>query len=94
MLARTKPKELPSGKLKYSPMEQQLYNQLRRGKRITSTVLMERLYKDNLEQHFYARETVNAALSSLRRKLDFNKAPIRLQRSRLSGPHPIEWWLE
>ncbi len=86
-------KELPSGRISYSPMERKLFTYLSRG-RSTSTVLMERFYKDTLDQHFHARETVNAALTSLRRKLAFNRAPYVLNNSEMAGPRPKEWWLE
>jgi hypothetical protein len=87
-------KELPPGKISYSPMERKLFQYLVRNKRLTSTALLERFYKDTIDQHFHARETVNAALSSLKRKLDFNKAPFALNNSPLAGPRPKEWWLE
>ncbi len=86
-------KELPSGRISYSPMERKLFTYLSRG-RSTSTVLMERFYKETLDQHFHARETVNAALTSLKRKLAFNKAPFALHNSQMSGPRPKVWWLE
>ena len=91
---KTKFEDLPPGQVSYSPMERQLFKYLRGGKRLTSTALIVRFYRDKLNQNFHARETVNAALSSLKRKLEFNKAPFRLQNSALSGPHPKEWWLE
>jgi two-component SAPR family response regulator len=86
--------QLKPGRVSYSPMEQKLFRHLAHGKPITSTVLMERLYKESLSQHFYARETLNSALASLRKKLDFNRAPVKLHNSQLSGPKPKKWWLE
>jgi hypothetical protein len=95
MITKTRPfKELPRGKVSYSPMERQLFDYLSRGKRMSSTMLIERFYKDNAGDYFYARPTINSALSSLKDKLKFNKAPIKLQSSALSGPHPKIWWLE
>ena len=86
---------LPTGKISYSPMERKLFAQLVHNKRpLTSTVLMERYYQDEAPEHFHARETINSALTSLRKKLDFNKAPIKLRNSELSGPKPKRWWLE
>jgi len=87
-------KPLPPGRVSYSPMEQRLYKHLSHGKPITSTVLMERMYRETLRQHFYARETLNSALASLRKKLDFNRAPVELRNSPLAGPKPKSWWLE
>ena len=87
-------KDLPPGRISYSPMERKLFKYLSPGKRLTSTMLLERFYKDTIGEHFHARETVNAALSSLKRKLEFNKAPVKLLNTELSGPRPKEWWLE
>ena len=90
----TKPKTLSAGGISYSPMERKLFGFLATGKRLTSTVLLQRFYKDELEKHFHARETVNAALTSLKKKLAFNKEPFKLENSQMSGPHPKEWWLQ
>jgi DNA-binding CsgD family transcriptional regulator len=87
-------RELSPVNVSYSPMERKLFNQLAKGKRLTSTVLMQLLYKEALQQHFYARETVNATLASLQRKLAFNKEPIRLNSSQMAGPHAKTWWLD
>ena len=86
--------ELPPGKIAYSPMERKIFSILARGKQISSTVLMERVYRDTVNEHFHARETVNATLHSLRRKLTFNKAPVALRSTELLGPRPKHWWLE
>jgi len=94
MNTTTRMKELPPGKVSYSPMERTLFKFLSSGKRLNSTELIQKFYKDTISEHFHARETVNAALTSLRRKLEFNKAPIQLKRSQLSGPRPVEWWVE
>jgi hypothetical protein len=88
--------KLVPGKVSYSPMERKLFKFLARGKRLSSTVLLQRLYKSDKEiyKHFHARETMNAALTSLKKKLAFNKSSVVLCNSVLSGPRPKDWWLE
>ncbi len=87
--------EPPPGKISYSPMERKLFKHIARNDRpLSSTELLDRYYKDTASEHFHARETINAALTSLRKKLDFNKARIRLRNSPLSGPKPKKWWIE
>jgi hypothetical protein len=86
--------KLVPGKVSYSPMERKLFSYLARGKKLSSTVLLQRLYKDAVNKHFHARETMNASLTSLKKKLAFNRSPIVLCNSALSGPKPKEWWLE
>jgi hypothetical protein len=89
-----RPIKLVPGKVSYSPMERKLFTYLARGKRLSSTVLLQRLYRDAVDKHFHARETMNAALTSLKKKLAFNKASVVLCNSVLSGPRPKDWWLE
>ena len=86
--------EKAAGKVSYSPTEQRLFKYLARGRMITTTSLMQLIYGDRLDENFHARETLNAALSSLRRKLIFDKEAVRLCSSQLSGPYPKKWWVE
>ena len=86
--------ELSPVRVSYSPMERKLFNLLAKGKRLTSTTLMTRYYKNTLAENFHARETINSTLGSLKKKLAFNKEPVALNCSAMCGPHPKVWWLE
>ena len=78
--------------LNYSKRETELFRCLST-KRQTTTDLTDKLYGEN-EQPQYARQSVLMALVSLRRKIDKNREPFILKRTKRVGPYPSEFWLD
>ncbi len=78
--------------MRYSPTERRLRALLRPEPKTTED-LSTALYKGR-ERPFHARKAVVGALTSLAAKVDANREPLRVARSRRAGPHPISFWLE
>jgi hypothetical protein len=83
---------LSDGKLeKYSPAEQKLFQLLRRtNDPINSTTLME-LYYNGRRQPVHGRTAMNVSLKRLMQKVDQNKEPFKIVRSKRQGGEPITW---
>jgi hypothetical protein len=81
-------------KLDYSPKESRLLALLpENGNRITSTVLVDKLYPSG-DAPFHARSCVVSTMRILMRKIAINKEPYRVQQSPQAGPVPLQYWIE
>lgn len=83
-----------NGKLKYSAMEQSLLALLQH-------VPNTRLDTNDLASSHYgrrrprnARQSVIVTMRSLTDKVKRNKEPFIVKRSKRTGPHPIQFWIE
>jgi hypothetical protein len=80
---------------RYSPNEQLLIGLLKkkRGKPVTSKEIVA-LHYTKKPPPMYARESVVTALSTLMKKIAWNKEDFKIQKSRRAGPRPISYWIE
>ena len=79
--------------IKYSQREKLVFDAiLSKGSRTTTREIAEKVFPDN--KVFHVKATVNSALSSLKKKLDYNKEPFKIKISGHAGPNPMEVWLE
>lgn len=74
----------------YSPMEQVIFEVLRREKVATSNDLVRKVYPRKGAEPFNAQIVVNKAVTSLGRKLTHYREPFRLERRRLPKQTLIE----
>lgn len=76
-------------KLKYSHMELKLLELLAKGSIVSSDELVEKVYDGNAP--FAARHSVTAVMRSLIRKIEFNREPFTITKSKLNGPYPAQY---
>ncbi len=77
------------GVVPYSEAERAAFKLLSSKKR-TTTSQVESLGKEDM----FAANSLIGVLSTLARKVEINKEPFRVMKSRRRGPHPSEHWLE
>jgi len=94
MVSLTKPKLKQIKFVKYSPMEEQIFQLLpTNGKAITTSELAQKFY-GTAQLPFGGQNVVTGCLRSLAEKVKRNKEPFRIARSQRSGPIPTEVWIE
>jgi hypothetical protein len=80
-------------KVRYSKTERELFKLLPPGGgRIDSIELTAKHYSG--EAPFHGKTIVVGLINSLMRKLEANGEPFRICKTGLSGPKPIEFWLQ
>jgi hypothetical protein len=84
--------KLSNTEVNYSKRETEVFRHLSK-KRLTTTEITNKLYAKK-EQPLYARQSVLMALVSLRKKIDKNREPFVLKKTKRSGPYPLQFWLE
>jgi hypothetical protein len=77
-------------KIKYSPQEQTLLRLLPTGKRISSMELDNQLYT-TANRPFHSLKSVSATMTSLMKKLDYNKDKYMIIKGPRSGPKYMEY---
>ena len=76
---------------RYSPAERVLFRLLpKKGEPITSTALMEKFYKGR-RLSVNARAAMNVTLKRLHDKVEHNREPFRVVRSRRKGIKTLDW---
>lgn len=84
---------LSKGVEKYSPAERKLFGLLPKdGTFISSTKLMD-LYYNGRRTPVHGRTAMNVSLKRLMQKVQQNREPFRVVRSKRKGTTPIEWQL-
>jgi hypothetical protein len=74
----------------YSNSERRLFGLL--GDEPKSTLeLVDAFYTDGWEAPFNGRQTITSLLSTLIKKLEFNKEPFSIQKSPRRGPVPVDY---
>lgn len=76
--------------VKYSPQESKLLDLLAHGNITTSDELAEQLY-DGEQAPYHARSSVTSILRTLIDKIDHNKEPFIISKTRPSGPHATQY---
>jgi hypothetical protein len=59
-----------------------------------STKDIAKKYFRRMDKPMYGQNTVTGLLRSLARKVEWNKEPFRVMRSKRRGPLNIEYWIE
>ena len=76
----------------FSRREQRLYDLLPAdGSRITSSDLVAAYYGDQIPLH--GRATVIAMMRSILAKIEFADLEPKVQKTKRSGPHPVQFWI-
>jgi hypothetical protein len=87
--------ELNNGGTPYSVRERNVFKLLPKdGKRISTEQLAKKYYKRNHGSQMHANANIIGIMRSLIRKIEVNKAPVRIMKSARAGPYPVEFWLE
>jgi hypothetical protein len=84
--------KLSNTEVNYSKRETEVFRLLSK-KRQTTTDITNKLYGEK-EQPLYARQSVLMALVSLQKKINKNREPFVLKKTKRSGPYPLQFWLE
>jgi len=79
-------------RVKYSKGERRVFKFLSYDRKSSTRIISQHYRPDN--RPYNARKAVTCLLTSLGRKLDYNKEPFRLMASPRNGPHAVEYWLE
>lgn len=80
--------------VRYSNQERVIFDALPKdGSRISSLELIGRVYKRG-QTPFHARTIVVGCARSLLKKIEHNKEPFRLAKTKPAGPTPVQFWLE
>lgn len=81
-------------KIKYSKREKLVFDAIKMSdsEKISTKEIAEKSFQD--KDIFHVKATVISALSSLRKKVEFNKEPFILKVSGHAGPNPMWVWLE
>lgn len=77
-------------KVKYSKSETALLKMLARGRRISSVELTDRLY-ENGNRPYHARHSMNTIMTSLIKKVEYNRESFKIVKSDPAGPHSMEY---
>ena len=72
----------------YSPTEQRVFKALASGSVLTSEQLLPKVYRG--DRPYHAMITINAAVRGLARKMDENREPYRVKRTKRRGARLIE----
>jgi len=79
---------------KYSPMEQTIFDALKKSKSANTDSLLRKVYPRKDEEPFNAAIIINRAVITLKKKLELNKETYRLQRKKPPRQRLIENRLE
>lgn len=84
------------GRFEYTAQEREIFALLPSSikHKVDTNQLVERLYSKNDLAPIAARNSIIARLSYLQVKVDRNREPFKINKSKRAGPHPISFWLE
>lgn len=86
--------KIEGAEIAYSPAETEAFGFLSLGesKAVSSKELVEKKYGGDPPYHALAN--IRAAIDGLSRKIEINREPFFVVKSKRNGPHPIHYWLE
>ena len=80
-------------RVKYSEREKSVFQLIAEVSpdRISTKEIGEKIFKGKV---FHVKSSVVAALSSLRKKVEYNEEPFTIEMTGHSGPHAMEVWIQ
>lgn len=82
-----------NNKVRYSELEKRMFDAIPKRGRINTTDLIE-IYWDRSERPRNDRVAAMGCLRSLKKKINDNREPFKLNTSRRAGPKPLDVWFE
>lgn len=81
--------------VQYSDSELEIFRLLPKGgRKMSSKVLVAKKYEGAVQPPLNAQKMITSIMTSLIKKVDMNSEEFRISRSKRSGPHPVEFWIE
>jgi len=80
--------------IKYSHREKLVFDAIasEQSNRLSTRDIGEKVFRE--DEVFHVKASIISALASLKRKVEYNKEPFKIEISGHAGPRPMEVWLE